>query len=330
VRGAYSSPQTFWDGGGRFDDYGIDALFLHSSRVDGAVLARAEEQGARVYAEFATFRGDHLLERHPDVAPIGRDGLPAPGTKRFLGACPTCPGLLNEKWAALRRLVREQAVAGVWLDYLHFHCDFEVPDAALTLDESCLCDRCVARFGAETGLRPVGRTTAERAAWVLTEAPAGWADWKVETITAVAARARRILDEERRGLLLGVYCPPWTETAYGGALRRVLGNDLERLHALVDVFSPMLYQVKCGRPVAWIETHTRWLTGRVAALNERRGRRVEVWPIVEAEGTTGPDLEAVLRGAIAGGAGGVQFFALPHVAAAAARRAAVRRVYRGA
>ena len=106
MRGAYSSPQTFWDGGGRFDDYGIDALFLHSSRVDGAVLARAEEQGARVYAEFATFRGDHLLERHPDVAPIGRDGLPAPGTKRVLGACPTCPGVGTETGAPLPGVVR--------------------------------------------------------------------------------------------------------------------------------------------------------------------------------------------------------------------------------
>jgi hypothetical protein len=329
MRGAYSSPQTFWAGGGRFDDYGIGALFLHSGRIDAEVLARAGEQGAVVYAEFATFRGDYLLERYPDVAPVGKDGLPAQGTARFLGACPTCPGLVREKWAALRRLVREQAVGGVWLDYLHFHCDFEVPDAALTLDETCLCDRCVERFGAATGLRPAGRTTAERAAWVLTEAGVAWADWKVETITAVAARARRILDEERRGLLLGVYCPPWTDAAHGGALRRVLGNDLDRLHAWVDVFSPMLYQVKCGRPVAWIEAHTRWLAERVAALNERRGRRVEVWPIVEAEGTTGADLEGALRGAIAGGAGGVQFFALPHVAADPARLAAVRRVYTG-
>jgi hypothetical protein len=326
--GAYSSPQAFWEGGGRFDDYGIGALFLHGARVDAGVIARAAGQGARVYAEFGTFRGDYLLERHPDVAPVGRDGLPAPRTARFLGACPTCPGLSLERWGALRRLVREQAVAGVWLDYLHFHCDFEVPDGALALDDTCFCDRCVGRFGAETGLRPAGRTTAERAAWVLAEAPEAWADWKCDLLAGVAAAARRLLDEERPGLRLGVYCAPWTDDDYGGALRRVLGNDLDRLHAQVDVFSPMLYQVKCGRPVEWVEAHTRWLVGRIGALNARRGRRVEVWPIVEAEGATGEELEAVLRGAAAGGATGVQFYALPHVAADPAKLAAVRRVCR--
>lgn len=328
--GAYSSPQTFWEGGGRFDDLGVNALFLHSGRVDAEVLAAAGAQGAQVYAEFGTLRGDALLPRYPDVAPVGPDGLPAPRTPRFLGACPTCPGLLLEKGRALRRLVREQAVAGVWLDYLHFHCDFEVPDASLALDDTCFCDRCVERFGAATGLRPLGRTTAERAAWVLREAPEAWADWKCDLLAGLAAEARRVLDEERPGLRLGLYGAPWRDEDYGGALRRVLGNDLDRLHALVDVFSPMLYQVKCGRPVGWVESYTRWLVERVGALNERRGRRVEVWPIVEAEGATAADLEAVLRGALAGGASGVQFFALPHVAADPQKLAAVRRVYRGA
>jgi hypothetical protein len=89
----------------------------------------------------------------------------------------------------------------------------------------------------------------------------------------------------------------------------------------------MLYQVKCGQPVDWIERYTRWLVGRVDALNERRRRSVEVWPIVEAQGATAAELEAVLRGAIAGGATGVQFFALPHVAADPQKLAAVRRVY---
>jgi hypothetical protein len=197
------------------------------------------------------------------------------------------------------------------------------------VEETCLCDRCLARFAAETGLQPAGRTTAERAGWVLGEAPAAWADWKCDLIAGVVARARRILDEERPGLLLGVYCPPWRDDEHGGALRRVLGNDLDRLHPHVDVFSPMVYQVKCGRPVDWIEGQTRWLVERIGALNARRGRRAEVWPIVEAEGATGAELEGALRCAIAGGATGVQFFALPHVAADPAKLAAVRRVYRG-
>lgn len=331
IYGAYSSPQTFWEGGGRFEAYGINALFLGSGRIDEDLIATARAQGASVYAEFATFRGDYLLEKYSDVAPVGRDGLPIPKTPRFLGACPSCPRLLLEKRAGLRRLLREQPVAGVWMDYLHFHCDFELPDPPL--DDSCFCDRCVRRFATDTGLSDAGhqiagRTTAERASRILAEAGDAWTEWKCAVMAGFATEARRVVDEERPGAKLGVYSAPWTDDEYGGGLRRILGVDIDRLHAVVDVFSPMLYQVKCGRPVEWVETYTRWLVGRVGGLNGRRGRRVEVWPIVEAEGATAPELEAVLRGALRGGATGVMFYALPHVVAGRGKLEAVRRVYR--
>lgn len=325
ILGAYSSPQTFWDQGGTFPAYGINALFVHSSRVDASLVERASVQGAQVFAEFGTFRGDYLLERYPDIAPIGRDGLPIPRTERFLGACPSHPQAMLEKRRALRRLVSEQPVAGVWLDYLHFHCDFELPDPPL--DQSCFCDRCLERFTRHTGLAPVGRTTASRAAWILETALDAWTDWKCDVTAAFAAWARAVLTEERPGARLGLYSAPWTDTEYGGALRTILGNDLAQLHAIVDVFSPMVYQAKCGRPPEWAETYTRWLTERVAALNARRGRRVEVWPIVEAEGASPAELETVLRGALSGGATGVIFYALPYVAADPEKLAAVQRVY---
>lgn len=327
ICGAYSHPRSFWAGGATFSEYGINALFVHSAGVDADLIARSRAEGAAVYAEFGTFRGDYLLEQYPDIAPIGRNGLPIPRTKRFLGACPNHPQVLLAKMRALRRLVREHALAGVWLDYLHFHCDFELPDPPL--DQSCFCDRCLTRFERETGLQPVGRTTAERAEWILSNQPDAWTEWKCDLITAFAAEARAIIQEERPGTLIGVYSCPWTDQEYGGALRTIVAQDLDRLHSVVDVFSPMVYQVKCGRPPEWVAEYTRWLVERVGALNSRTGRNVQVWPIVEAEGASGPELEQVLRGALDTGATGVMFYALPHVADDPARLAAVRRVYRG-
>jgi hypothetical protein len=326
IYGAYSNPQSFWDAGHTFPEVGINALFVHSGRVDSELIARCKEQGAPVYAEFATFRGDYLVEKQPDVAPIGRDGRPIPRTKRFLGACPSNPRFLEEKRAALRKLVQEQPVGGVWLDYLHFHCDFELPDPPL--DQSCFCDRCLARFGEHSGVQPEGHTTAERAASILADHAKSWTAWKCDTITAFAAEARQIVDEVRPGTKLGIYSCPWTDDEYGGAIRSILGEDWDTLHSVVDVFSPMVYQAKCGRPVSWVEEYTRWLVERVSSLNVQHGRAVEVWPIVEAEGASPSELETVLRGALAGGATGVMFFALPHVAGDPEKLAAVQRVYR--
>ena len=177
-------------------------------------------------------------------------------------------------------------MAGVWLGLPPLPLRLRVPDASLALDDTCFCDRCVERFGAATGLRPwggrrpsgrpgcCGRPRKPGRTGSATCSP-GW--WR---------RGPPGAGRGRPGLRLGLYGAPWRDEDYGGALRRVLGNDLDRLHALVDVFSPMLYQVKCGRPVGWVEAYTRWLVGRVGGLNERRGGRVEVWPIVEAEGAT--------------------------------------------
>jgi hypothetical protein len=326
IYGAYSSPERLWERGLTFRDVGVNALFLGSGRITANLLARARDEGAAVYAEFATFRGDYLLDKYPDVAPIGRDGLPISKTKRFLGACPSCPRLLLDKRTALRSLLREHPVAGVWLDYLHFHCDFELPNPPL--DQSCFCDRCLARFARDTGLAPRGRTTAERAAWILEAALPAWTGWKCDVVAGFAAEARAIIAEERPDARLGIFSCPWTDDEYGGALRTIVAEDLDRLHAIVDVFSPMVYQAKCGRSPGWVGDYTRWLVARVDGLNRRRHRDVEVWPIVEAEGATPAELETVLRGALDGGATGVLFYALPYVAGAPEKLKVVQRVYR--
>src|SRR5262245_7265729 len=63
IRGAYGSPKTFWEKGKRLNDYGINAVFVHSGSIDEALVRRAREEGAKVFAEFATFNGDDWLTR---------------------------------------------------------------------------------------------------------------------------------------------------------------------------------------------------------------------------------------------------------------------------
>lgn len=325
IRGAYANPSSFWEQGHTFAENGINALFVHSGTITHDLIARAQAQGAPVYAEFGTFRGDYLLAKYPDIAPVGRDGLPIAKTRRFLGACPSHPQLLLEKRAALRSLVREYPLQGVWLDYLQFHCDFELTEPPL--DQSCFCDRCLSRFQAETGLTVPGRTTADRADHILEHLPEIWTDWKCQVMAGFAAEFRQIIQEERPGTLVGIYSCPWTDEEYGGALRSIVAEDLDLLHSHFDVFSPMVYHVKCGRPARWAVDYTRWLAGRLEPLNRRRSRSVQVWPIVEAEGATAPDLGQILTDVPETGATGVMFYALPHVAQDSAKLEAVRRAY---
>ena len=44
IRGAYGSPKTFWEKGHRLNDYGINAVFVHSGAIDEALVRRARER----------------------------------------------------------------------------------------------------------------------------------------------------------------------------------------------------------------------------------------------------------------------------------------------
>lgn len=54
VRGTYSDPTPFWETGARLDQYGINAVFVHSGSITADLVARARAEGAKVHAEFAT------------------------------------------------------------------------------------------------------------------------------------------------------------------------------------------------------------------------------------------------------------------------------------
>ena len=88
--GAYASPKTFWQRGARLDDYGINAVFVHFGSIDDALIGRARSEGARVFAEFATFNGSSWLARsdHGDAWPIDQSGERSPKQTWFMGICP--------------------------------------------------------------------------------------------------------------------------------------------------------------------------------------------------------------------------------------------------
>jgi hypothetical protein len=331
VLGVYGSPEPLWQRGETLADLGVNSVFVHAGALSEAVLARCADEAVTVYAEFGTFRGDHAVGASPELWPIGADGEPVPRTPRLLGACPSNPTWRAARLAALDELVRRAAplgLAGVWLDYLHFHCDFELP--APTLDQSCFDDHCLGRFQAMSRVAVPDGARAARAGWILEHEPEAWSAWKCATIAAFAAEARAVATAAAEAVgarrpLMGIYSCPWTDHEYDRGLRRICGQDLDALAATVDVFSPMVYHRKCGRAPDWPGAYSAWLVGRLPG--------VRVWPIVDVEATTGDEARRILAEALTasrstGEAGGVMPFAASHLAADPGRLAALRDVYR--
>jgi hypothetical protein len=323
IRGMYSSPAAFWSRGATLDAYGVNAIFVGAGSITPALLERASREGARVYAEFPTLNGKGYVEKHPEAWPVNERGEKAPAATWFLGACPTEPGFRAYRMQQLEELLERHRVAGVWMDYLHWHAQFEEPEPLLP--ETCFSESCLAAFGKWSGLPMPSGTTAERAAFVLRH-EREWREWRVTVIEDWVREVRERTRRKRPGALVGVFHCPWTDEEFGGARRRTLGLDLERLAARVDVLSPMVYHGRMGRRAEWVGEYVRWLA-------ERTGGRCRVWPIVQAQNGPRPvaaeEFERVLRMGSGGGATGVMMFTAQGVASDEGKLEAMRRVYGG-
>jgi hypothetical protein len=322
IRGMYSNPKPFWAAGGRLDEYGVNAVFVHAGSITSELAARVRSEGARLFAEFPTLNGKGYVEKHPEAWPVTDKGEKAAPATWFLGACPTEPGFREFRMKQLETLLDRFDVSGVWMDYFHWHAQFEDPKPVLP--ETCFSPSCIAAFESASGVRVPGETVPERARVILTQHDRRWREWRVAHLLSWARDIGAVVRAKRPGALLGVYHCPWTDTEYDGALRRVLGLDLAALSENVDVLSPMVYHGRMHREPAWVRTYLEWLSGKTR-------QATQIWPIVQAHNDPGTisasEFESVLRAGTAGRSTGVMMFTAQSVAADPGKLEVMRRFY---
>lgn len=319
----YASPNPFWDTGAKLGDYGVNALFVHGSGITPEVMKRAADEGARVFAEFPTLNGKGYVEKNPEAWPINERGEKEPPATWFMGACPTEPGFRKFRMWQLGVLLGKFDVAGIFLDYVHWHAQFE--DPAPVLPETCFCDSCTGKFQRDTGISIAGQTAAERAKRILGSHDESWRTWRCRQLAEWAQLARAVMNQRRPGLVLGAYHCPWTDSDFNGARRRTLGIDVEMLAGAVDVLSPMVYHAIMGREPEWVGENVAWWSRQL------RGR-VRLWPIVQAldkpRAVSALEFNNVLRLGASGAATGVMMFTVQAVASDKAKMEAMGRLYR--
>jgi len=340
--GAYANPKPFWDRGARLDGYGINAIFVHSGALQEEMIRRARGEGARVFGEFATFNGSSWLVRRQGGSeepieeraaawPIDQTGARSPRQSWFLGICPTNEAFLQARLAELEKLVGSLDLDGVWLDYLHWHAQFEDPRPGLP--ETCFDASCVGRFQKDTGIKLAGDAPRGWAAEILSRHEASWREWRCSVVTDFARQCRAVISARAPRMLLGNFHCGWRDEEHAGARRRILGLDLPALAKVFDVLSPMLYHGRSGHPVGWVRQNTEWLCRRLG-VRGGPGERLQIWPIVQAwndpkgHRVTPAQFETALRGGLSGGSTGVMMFTLGAVAEDPEKMAVMKRVYR--
>ncbi len=322
IHGIYGSPTPFWDKGYRLDELGVNAIFVRGSSISQPMIDRARAEGLNVYVEFPTLNGKGYVEGHPEAWAINEKGAKVEAAGWFMGVCPTEPGFRSHRQEQLREMLRKYAVDGIWLDYVHWHAQFEEPEPILP--ETCFCEHCLAAFQSASGIEIPTGATSEKAEWVLSKHDSLWRDWRCAVIADWAKDLKTLLKQERPDALLGLYHCPWADADFEGARRRILGLDYELLKEVVDVFSPMVYHERMGRPAGWVEENIRWFGEK---LEVHPGDQLKIWPIVQAYRVLPEEFGLVLKAGLSEASSGVMMFTGDAVAEDEAKVKVMKKVY---
>ena len=326
IRGIYGGPNAFWNKGLMLKDLGVNSIFVHGGSIDEKMIERTKKEGLKLFAEFATLNGKNYVDKHPEAWAINEKGNRVEAASWFMGVCPTEPGFRHSRMKQLRELLQRFDLDGVWMDYLHWHAQFEEPEPILP--ETCFCNNCLTAFQSASGVEVSGGTTAEKAGWILKNHDGTWRDWRCTVIAGWARDMKMILKQERPGALLGAYHCPWIDDEFNGARRRNLGLDYDLLREIVDVFSPMVYHGRMGRSAGWVKENIDWFCER---LSIKPNTYPKVWTIVQAHDKPrvipAEEFENVLRYGVSSGATGVMMFTSYSVAENDAKIETMKKVY---
>jgi hypothetical protein len=283
IRGVYGGvPQQIFDRGETLDDYGINAIWIGSASASNKLVAdlKSRSKTLKVFVEFNTMHEAGYLKDHPDARPIGSDGRVSPPPDGWQGVCPTHPGYRRDRMESFRMVLAAAPIDGVWLDYHHAHANWEQADP--NLPDTCFCDRCVSLFERETRISLPDEPIAARGKRILDSHASAWVQWRCDVFTDWVREFRQIIERERPGVLLGTFHCPWSDSDFGGALRRKLAIDLKAQAKYLDVFSVMPYHARFGHAgdPAWISRQTAAL-GRYLGIKGEPGERLKIWPIVQ-------------------------------------------------
>jgi hypothetical protein len=347
IKGVYGNPTALLKAGFRLDSLGINAVFVRSISLNPDFYKTAKEQGSKIFVEFPTLNGKEYLQENPDAWPIDENGEKSPPADWFMGICPTHPGFKEFRADQLSAILQQYEVDGVFLDYVHWHAQFETKEPILP--ETCFCDRCTGLFGKEIKKKIPGENIKQKADWILENKDKAWREWRSGILNTWVEDMGKIVKDHQPESKLGVFYCSWYPSDYDSALYKTLGIDPSAFAERADVLSPMLFHSMKGRPTSWVGEYVSWLGDLVipgseimirsksedlpeqTGLNKGNLRTPMIWPIVQAHNNPGivspEEFGQVLLEGSKAPASGIMMFSAESIAEEPEKIEVLRRIY---
>ena len=96
---------------------------------------------------------------------------------------------------ALSEMLTERELDGVWMDYLHWHAQFEDPYPLFI--KTCFNDCCLEAFQTWANVEIQGNDVSEKAKWIFMKDANQWEDWRVLVMLDWAKEFRYVVNKIR-------------------------------------------------------------------------------------------------------------------------------------
>lgn len=271
IIGVFGSPDVIWNRGESLRDYNINAVFIGHSSLEKGIIDRIHDEGSKVFSEIGIFVGKDVVEKYPELAPIGIDGNPLSPIKWYMGINPAIDWYREKKLSEIESVLNSYDIDGLWLDFIRYPCHWEVPNPKL--EQSSFDKVSIQKFEEYIGTKVEGETIQDKARWILDSRLDDWTRWKCLQITLFCKSVKDIISKIKPDIYLGMFSVPWREDYLDDAIHKIIAQDFESLSLYIDVFSPMVYHLMCGFDTSWITDYSLYLKNKVKKM---------VIPIVQA------------------------------------------------
>jgi hypothetical protein len=312
-----------------FVDLGFNTLFVSEALAgDTEFRDLARRNGMAVFVIQPVFQDPDELKLKPDLFAVTNAGTPA-RDDWVAFVCPTREEYRRSRAEAITRAVSRLEPDGISLDFIRYFAYWEriFPERTdESIPRTCYCPTCLERFSRETGVsRPsTVQTPAQAAAWIEAKHLEAWTRWKCQVISSMVEDVTNRVRAARPGLQVNLHAVPWRRDDFGGALRKVVAQDLPALSRMTDYVSPMCYSAMLRREPAWIASVVKDFAAQSSAPVLPSIQVKEYYPGDRT--LDAAEFEACLRAALEPPSAGVVFWSWDLIEKAPENRRVIKRL----
>ncbi len=235
----------------------FNSIFVSTSLYSNLEFRQlAKDNDINVFVIFPIFYDPEALEMNPGLYSITNEGEKAiEEWVRFV--CPTRKEYRAKKIEEISKIITELNPDGLSLDFIRYFVYWEKIYPERTLDSipnCCFCSYCLKKFQEDTEvILPEGiMDTHIMAKFILKNYATKWTKWKCDVVYSLIQEITEEVRKIKPKILINVHVVPWRKDDFGGAIKKIAGQDLTEIAKIVDFISPMCYSHMLRRKPSWI------------------------------------------------------------------------------